>query len=178
MSMQKNVVPDRTSNVAQPMMMVENLSISTRCSEKFASHVIIQCLNVKHLYIGMDIGLGDATLLAILEKNALSRLETISILKCGEKMTICGVNLLIHHCNKLKLIKDLRYFSGIHVNEIKILQLRIREENLDLVLDDEKNVVRDPSDSTFIRGLLEAQVGAIKDYFAPSTNCNKKYHLQ
>ena len=77
------------------------------------------------------------------------------------------------------MIKDLTYFAGIHENEIKILQLRVREENLDLSFCDKRNVVRDPSDSTFIRGLLEAQVGAIKDYFAPSINCaRKKYQLQ
>ena len=159
-----NVIP-------QPMMMVEKLSLSTRCSTNFAVLVISQCLNVRHLYLGMDNGIGDATLLKILQKNALSKLETLSIRKCGEKMTMVGVNLLIHHCHRLKLLKDLTYFSGVHENEIKILQLRIREENLDLSLADDKNVVRDPSDCTFIRDLLESQVGAIKDYFEPSINC-------
>ena len=75
---------------------------------------------------------------------------------------------------KLKVIKDLQCFSGIHPNEVKILELRIREENMDLSLDDKKDVVRDPSDSTFIRSVIEAQVGAIKDFFEPSTNC--EYH--
>jgi hypothetical protein len=164
--------------VAQPMMMVENLSISTKCSENFLLLVLTNCSNVKHLYIGMDNGLGDTTLLEIFKTNSLSQLETISIAKCGEKMTMVGVNILIDQCNKLRLIKDLRYFTGIHENEVKILQLRIREENLDLSLNEKKNVVRDPSESTFIRGLLEAQVGAIKDYFEPSTNCNTKYRLQ
>ena len=165
--------------VAQPMMMVENLSISTKCSENFIILVLTYCLNVKHLYIGMDNGFGDATLFEIFKKNSLSQLETISIAKCGEKMTMVGVNILIYQCKKLRLIKDLRYFTGIHENEVKILQLRMREENLDLSFDEKKDVVRDPSDSTFIRGLLEAQVGSIKDYFEPSTNCaRKKYQLQ
>ena len=170
---------DLINVIPQPMMMVENLSLSTRCSTKFAVLVLTQCLNVKHIYLGMDNVICDTTLLEILQKNALSKLETLSIRKCGEKMTMVGVNLLIHHCHRLKLIKDLNYFTGIHENEIKILQLRIREENLDLSLDDKKNVVRDPSDCTFIRDLLESQVGSIKDYFEPSINCARaKFQLQ
>ena len=165
-----NVIP-------QPMMMVENLSISTRCSPDFIAHVIMQCLNVKHVYIGMDNGFCDETVFRILKENCLSRLETISIPKCGEKMTIAGIYILIQTCNRLRLLKDLRYFSGVHENEVKILQLRMREENLDLCLDDQQDIVRDPSDTNFIRGLLESQVGAMKDYFEPSTNCNRKYML-
>ena len=165
-----NVIP-------QPMMMVENLSISTKCSPDFIAHVIMQCLNVKHVYIGMDNGFCDETVFKILKENSLSRLETISIPKCGEKMTMAGINILVHSCDKLRSLKDLRYFSGIHENEIKILQLRIREENLDLCLNDEQDIIRDPSETSFIRSLLESQVGAMKDYFEPSTNCNRKYKL-
>ena len=80
-------------------------------------------------------------------------------------MTMVGVDLLIHHCNNLKVIKDLKYFSGIHPNEVKILQLRIREENLDVSLEDEQDIVRNPSDPIFIISVLESQVGAVKDLF-------------
>ena len=163
--------------ISQPMMMIENLSISTRCSPDFMAHVIMQCLNVKHVYIGMDNGFCDETVFTILKENSLSRLETISIPKCGEKMTMAGIDILIQTCKSLRLLKDLRYFSGVHENEVKILQLRMREENLDLWLDDQQDIVRDPSDTNFIRGLLESQVGAMKDYFEPSTNCNRKYKL-
>ena len=110
----------------------------------------------------------------VLKENSLSRLQTISIQTCGNKMTMLGVELLIHNCNELKLLKDLKYFSGIHQNELKILEMRIREENLDLRLNDKRDAVRDPSNPEFIKSLRDAYSGEIKDYFAPSTNCGFK----
>ena len=153
--------------------MVESLKIATFCSENYVAFLIKPCLNVKHLFVGDNNAISDATWIEILNKNSLSRLETISIHKCGPRMTMVGVDLLIHHCSKLRVLKDLTYFSGIHPNEIKILQLRIREENMDLSLDDKDNLIRDPSDPSFTRSVLDSQVGAIKDFFEPSINCAK-----
>ena len=103
--------------ISQPMMMIENLSISTRCSPDFMANVIMQCLNVKHVYIGMDNGFCDETVFTILKENFLSRLETISIPKCGEKMTMAGIDILIQTCNRLRLLKDLSYFIKFQHNQ-------------------------------------------------------------
>ena len=66
--------------------------------------------------------------------------KTISIQKSGKGFTIKGIELLILNCDNLKVLKDPTCFEGVHENEVKILKLRIREENLDLRLEEEERI--------------------------------------
>ena len=86
--------------------------------------------------------------------NRLAKLETMSIQKSGKNFTIKGIELIMENCDNLKLLRDPTCFEGVHENEVKILKLKIKEENLDLLLEQEPVKVRDPSGAELTRSIL------------------------
>merc|ERR1711974_125971 len=84
----------------------------------------------------MNTTVSDETLYRVLSANSLSKLETFSVQKAGRGFTMAAVESLMSNCPRLKMIKDLTYCAGIHENEVKILRCRIRDENIDLRLED------------------------------------------
>jgi hypothetical protein len=61
-----------------------------------------------------------------------------------------SIELMLANCDRLKSIMDLAYFEGIHENELKILKLSIREQNLDIELEDNSHKTIDLNDSNFM----------------------------
>ena len=152
-------------SLIRPMLELEMVKIISHCSSDYIEFLLSQCLNVKQIYLGMNTGISDETIYKILANNCLAQLEVLSIQKAGKKMTMESVETLIMNCPKLKKIKDLTYVGGIHENEIKILQCKIRDENLNLLLEDEKSNFVDPSDSAFVRQIMQEKCPPVPELF-------------
>ena len=108
----------------------------------------------------------DRTVANVLAVNSLARLETFSVAKAGDQFTMASVEALMAACPNLKKLKDLSYCSGVHENEVKILECRIREENMDLLLgDEEERRFIDPSDSAFVRQIMQEKCPPVPELF-------------
>ena len=112
------------------------------------------CLNIRHLSLGMSTEISDRVIQNVMVNNRLAKLETMSIQKSGKNFTIKGIELIMENCDNLKLLRDPTCFEGVHENEVKILKLKIKEENLDLLLEQEPVKVRDPSGAELTRSIL------------------------
>merc|ERR1712150_30730 len=121
------------------------MGIVGECSADQLTFILSVGLNVKHISLGMNTEISDQVWQNVLKNNQLANLETVSIQKSGNAFTIKGIELLILNCDKLKVLKDPTCFGGVHENEVKILKLRIREENLNLRLEEEQEKIRDPA---------------------------------
>ena len=138
----------------QPMLDLHTITIVSDCSADLLTFILSFCLNVKHIALGMHTEISDNVLENVLQNNRLAKLETISIQKADKNLTTNGIELLILNCENLKALKDPTCFEGVSENEVNILKLRIREENLDLMIEDEPEKVRDPSSAELTRGIL------------------------
>ena len=67
-----------------PLLDLENLKISSACSERTLTFLLYQCLNVKEIYMGMTTCVSDQVFSDVLTKNSLSRLERLKIQKCSK----------------------------------------------------------------------------------------------
>ena len=128
-----------------PMLDLHTLKIVGECSEDLLTFILSFCLNVKYVSLGMSTKISDQVLQNVLVNNRLAKLETLSIQKSGQDLTMKGIELIMENCDNLKFFKDPTCFGGVHENEVKILKLKIKEENLDLLLEEEPVKVRDPS---------------------------------
>merc|ERR1711997_1027888 len=157
-------------SLLQPMLDLHTIKIVGDCTAELLTFILSTCLNVKHIFLGMNTDISDRVWENILQNNTLSNLETISIQKSGKGFTIKGIELLILNYDNLKVLKDPTCFEGIHENEVKILKLRIREENLDLMLEEEPEKVRDPSGAELTRSILNRSSGISNydQFFTPS----------
>ena len=152
-------------SLTRPMLEMDTIKIISNCSSDYVVFLLSNCLNVKHIYLGMSTGVKDETISKVMAKNSLVHLETLCVQKAGKQMTMASVETLIMSCPKLKKIKDLTYFEGIHENEVKILQCRIRDENMDLMLEDKKSDFVDPSDSAFVRQIMQEKCPPVPELF-------------
>ena len=146
-------------SLLRPMLELHTIKIVGDCTAELLTFILSTCLNVKHIFLGMNTDISDRVWENILQNNTLSNLETISIQKSGKGFTIKGIELLILNCDNLKVLKDPTCFEGVHENEVKILKLRIREENLDLRLEEEEEKVRDPSGAELTRAIYSRITG-------------------
>ena len=67
-----------------PLLDLENLKISSACTERTLTFLLYQCLNVKEIYMGMTTCVSDQVFSDVLTKNSLSRLERLKIQKCSK----------------------------------------------------------------------------------------------
>ena len=141
-------------SLLKPMLDLHTLKIVGECSEDMLTFILSFCLNLKHFSLGMATQISDQVLENVMVNNRLAKLETISIQKSDRNLTIKGIELIMENCDNLKLLKDPTCFEGVHENEVKILKLKIREENLDLMLEEEAVKVRDPSGAELTRSIL------------------------
>ena len=135
----------------RPMLDLHTFKIVGSCSGDYVTFALSACLNVKHISLGMNTGVSDQVWQTVLENNRLANLESLSIQESGKGLTMKGIELLLINCDNLKVLKDPSCFEGVHENEVKILKLRIHEENLDLMLEEETEKVRDPSNPELTR---------------------------
>ena len=138
----------------RPMLDLHTLKVIGTCSANLLTFILSFGLNVKHISLGTNTEISDNVWENVLEDNRLAHLETLAIQKSGKSFTVKGIELLILSCDKLKVLKDPTSFEGVHENEVKILKLRIREENLDLRLEEEPVKLRDPSGAELTRDIL------------------------
>ena len=141
-------------SLLRPMLDLHTMKIVGECSADQLTFILSVGLNVKHISLGMNTEISDQVWQNVLKNNQLANLETISIQKSGNAFTIKGIELLILNCDKLKVLKDPTCFGGVHENEVKILKLRIREDNLNLRLEEEQEKVKDPSNVELTRNIL------------------------
>jgi len=153
-------------SLTRPMLDLEMVKVITECNSEMLEFVLANCLNVKHISLGMNTGITDQTISNVLSRNSLAKLETFSVQKAGPCFTMASVEALIANCPQLRKVKDLSYCAGIHENEAKILQCRIREDNMDLLLGDvdERRFI-DPSDSAFVRGIMQEKCPPVPELF-------------
>ena len=137
-----------------PMLDLHTLKIVGECSEDLLTFILSFCLNVKYVSLGMSTKISDEVLQNVLVNNRLAKLETLSIQKSGQNLTMKGIELIMENCDNIKFFKDPTCFGGVHENEVKILKLKIKEENLDLLLEEEPVKVRDPSGAELTRSIL------------------------
>ena len=69
---------------ATPFLDLEELKISSNCSEKTLSFLLCQCINVKEIYMGMMTCVSDQVWSDVLAKNSLCYLEHLKILKSSK----------------------------------------------------------------------------------------------
>ena len=138
----------------RPMLDLHTMKVIGTCSANLLTFMLSFCLNVRHISLGMNTEISDNVWEDVLQNNRLTNLETLAIQKSGKGFTVKGIELLILNCDQLKMLKDPTCFEGVHENEIKILKLRIREENLDLRLEEEPEKIRDPSGAELTRNIL------------------------
>ena len=152
--------------LTRPMLDVEMVKVISACASEVLEFVLGLCLNVKHISLGMSTAVSDTTVAKGMEVNSLAKLETFSVQKAGAGFTMASVEWLMAACPNLKKVKDLSYCSGIHENEVKILKVRIREENMDLLLGDEdERLFIDPSDSAFVRQIMQEKCPPVPELF-------------
>ena len=152
--------------LTHPLLEIETVKVISACASEVLEYVLGLCLNVRHICLGMSTAVTDQTVANVLAVNSLARLETFSVAKAGDQFTMASVEALMAACPKLKKLKDLSYCSGVHENEVKILQCRIREENMDLLLgDEEERRFIDPSDSAFVRQIMQEKCPPVPELF-------------
>ena len=67
-----------------PFLDLEELKISSNCSEKTLTFLLCQCINVKEIYMGMMTCVSDQVWSHVLVKNSLCCLEHLKILKSSK----------------------------------------------------------------------------------------------
>ena len=72
-----------------PLLELEEVKISSNCSEKTLTFLLCQCINVKQIYMGMMTSVSDQVWSDVLAKNSLCYLEHLKILK-SSKVSIFG----------------------------------------------------------------------------------------
>lgn len=132
-----------------PMLELETIRIVSICPPSHLTFILSQCLNVKEIFLGMSTDISDQVFADVLANNRLEKLEEIAIQKCS-KVTMQGVEMLLANCDNLRVIKNLDSFEGIHENEVKMLKLRVKEQNLDLQLEEEQTLPADLQETNFM----------------------------
>jgi hypothetical protein len=150
------------------MLDLKIVRIANQCSEQYLTFLLSQCLNIKEISLGINTHISDKVWSDVLVKNGMSKLEKIHIQKCTKvllinlfgkldishcshfQVTMHGIELLLVNCNRLKTIMDLTFFEGIHKTELTNLKLRIKEQNLDIEVDDNSHKTIDLNGNNFM----------------------------
>lgn len=142
-----------------PFLSLRCLKIVSNCSANFLCLIVGLCLNVEEIFMGMNTAIDDDCVVNILAVNGLQYLTSLTVQR-SKAMTMKGVNLLLDSCDNLKVLKDLAYFEKINEMEVKLLQGRIKSENLDLDIGCEPSN-NEFSEASFMRQALRAKFPAL-----------------
>ena len=86
----------------QPMLNLRTIKLVSRVTVRYLILILSQCLNVTEIFMGMNTDISDESIGEILVKNPLQDLEELTIQR-SKFMTIAGINMILDHCNKLKV---------------------------------------------------------------------------
>ena len=75
-------------------------------------------------------------------------------------MTIHGIEILLANCDKLTTLMDLSYFEGIHEDEARLLKQRVKEQNINLKLEEDRSQIMDLVESNFMNIKLKEKFPA------------------
>ena len=118
-------------NQALPFRHLENLVCISETAPNVIEFLLVSADNLRFIQFGSTAWFNDTTVVNILERGALKRIEEIRILRSYE-LTMRAVNLLIEECPNLTLLSEMDGWEGITEEELRELRDRIKSNNLDL----------------------------------------------
>ena len=154
-----------TKKLLIPLLDLDVVKIVSLCPSKFVQFVLSLCYNVREIFIGMSTGISDDVIGNVLVENRLSRLEKLTV-QNSKNLTMQGIEFLLANCENLKEIKYLENCDRISVAELEAFKRRVKENNWDLVLED--NCGNVGHDSNFMKHELKASFPAVQAFLATS----------
>ena len=124
-----------------PMLDLETISIANPCPEKLLIILLSLCINVRKLNLGMNCGITDSTFDKIFINNKFQYLEEVEIKK-NDELTMKTVSNLLLYCDKLRSILDLDEWSKVNKDDLEELKYHMKENNIDLVLQEKPEDMR------------------------------------
>ena len=118
-------------NQGLPFRKLENLVCISETAPNVIEFLLVSADRLKCIQFGSTAWFNDTTVINILERGALKKIEEIRILRSYE-LTMRAVNLLITECPNLTLLSEMDGWEGISEEELRELRARIKSDNLDL----------------------------------------------
>ena len=91
----------RQKDKMEPLLDLASLALVSECPAEAAVLLLSAAININHFKTGFNCHLTDGHLLEVLEKNAMTKLESWNM-PASKHLTIETVQLLISHCDHLQ----------------------------------------------------------------------------
>ena len=66
------------------------------------------------------------------------------------QVTIHGLEILLANCDRLTSLMNLSYFEGISDDEAQLLKQRVKEQNINLRLEEDRSQIMELAESNFM----------------------------
>lgn len=141
------VMIDSTSMFIQrptipPFCNLKRLTIIAQCQLKHLEFLLKSSYNITNIIIGTMVPTNDQLFDHILAYNPLAKLQELSIV-CSAELTIATVYRLIETSAELMVLNELEGWINVNEIELKMLQLFIKTNNLNLNIES-KRFVNEP----------------------------------
>ncbi len=128
----QHLIPDVFSPVQAPKL--KRLSMTSRCSQRFALKLLSKFPNLTALHCGISTGLSVAIMKnLLLEKLAWKQLRTFHVAH-SDQLTIEAIELLLEHCPEIIEIGDIEAFTEICPEDVDKLRHFVKSNNLDVTI--------------------------------------------
>lgn len=125
-----------------PFCNLQRLTLIAQCELDHLEFLLKSCYNVRSITIGTMVPTNDQLFERILARNPLARLQELSIV-CSAELTVATVYRLIETCPELMVVNELEGWAKVSDIELKMLQLFIQTNNLNLNIES-KRFVNEP----------------------------------
>ena len=124
-----------------PFLDLEIISIASQCPGKLLTLLLSLCINVKKLNIGINCGVNDEIFDNVFSNNKFQYLEKVEIKKNSE-LTLATLSNLLLYCDNLQSVLDVEEWSQVDKADLEELKYHMKENNIDLVLEEEPENMR------------------------------------
>ncbi|XP_049774982.1 uncharacterized protein LOC126162482 isoform X1 [Schistocerca cancellata] len=115
----------------KPFQYLEYIMCVVDCALVHLEFLLSSCFNIKYIQLGSSTGIGDDTMAKVLAVNPMQKLEELKILY-SDNLSMHTVNLLMNHCDNLRVLSELESWQGISPAELQQFREHLKNSNTDL----------------------------------------------
>ena len=80
------------------------------------------------------------------------------------QVTIHGIEILLANCDRLTSLMYLPYFEGVHEDEAQLLKQRVKEQNINLRLEEDRSQLMELVESNFMNIKLKDEYPPVPEF--------------